>query len=36
VDGVSLRRTLTIDALDMAVHRNKLEQIRAVVQSAPA
>jgi hypothetical protein len=35
VDGVSLRRTLTIDALDMAVHRNKLEQIRAVVQSAP-
>jgi hypothetical protein len=28
VDGVTLRRTLTIDGLDLTVHRAKLEQVR--------
>ena len=30
VDGVTLRRSLTIDGLDMGVHRAKLEQVRAI------
>jgi hypothetical protein len=30
VDGVTLRRTMTIDGLDMAEHRSKLEAIREI------
>jgi hypothetical protein len=32
VDGVTLRRTLTIDGLDLAAHQAKLESIRAVAR----
>ncbi len=35
VDGVTLRRGLTIDGLDMAVHRSKLEQVRALAIRGP-
>lgn len=33
VDGVSLRREATIDALEMAVHREALMQIRALIRA---
>jgi hypothetical protein len=35
VDGVTQRRTPTIDAIPLAVHRAKLDAIRAVVTGAP-
>jgi hypothetical protein len=31
VDGVTLQRALTIDSLDLATHREKLEQVRALI-----
>jgi hypothetical protein len=36
VDGVTLRRTRTIDGLDLTVHRAKLEQVRTVARLAAA
>ena len=32
VDGVTLRQTLTIDGLDLAAHRRKLEAVREIVE----
>ena len=36
VDGVSLRRALTVDNLDIAIHHAKLREIRALVEGAYA
>ena len=34
VDGVSRLRTMTVDSLDLAIHHNKLREIRALAEAA--